>query len=180
MALLEVVTRCYKRPQMLRHNRASLERQTCPDWTQTMLVDDEGRGIAWAYAQLAEFEPKGAYVWILDDDDLCIDADLVRDLQAIAATFAPDVVMLRMDHGNGAILPDKFHWERTPARGYIGVSAFIVSRAMWMAHRHTFAPGHYSSDCDFISAVYAATDSVYWHNSIASRCQRVSKGLPEQ
>jgi len=179
MAFLEVVTRCYKRPQMLRHNRASLERQTCGDWTQTMLPDEEGRGIAWAYAQLAEFTPSGEYVWLLDDDDLCIDAELVSDLKTIASWVAFDVIILKMDHGNGQILPDKFHWERKPEQGHIGASAFVVSRATWMAHRHTFAPGRYESDFDFIRAVYAATDGVFWHDTIASRCQRISKGLPE-
>lgn len=179
MAFLEVVTRAYRRPQMLRHNRASLERQTCGDWTQTILIDDVGRGIAWAYAQLATFEPSGEYLWILDDDDLCLDADLVADLKDITSWIAFDVIMLKMDHGNGHILPDDAHWERPPAQGYIGASAFVVSRATWMGHRHVFAPGRYESDYDFIRAVYAATEGVFWHDTIASKCQRVSKGLPE-
>lgn len=179
MAFLEVVTRTYKRPQMLRHNRASLERQTCADWQQTMLPDEEGRGIAWAYAQLATFEPTGEYVWILDDDDLCIDAELVADLKTITEEFTPDVIILKMDHGNGQILPDEAHWQRAPQQGYIGASAFVVSRATWLEHRWRFAPGRYESDYDFIRAVYAAESDIYWHNTIASRCQRISKGLPE-
>lgn len=178
MAFLEVVTRCYKRPAMLRHNRASLARQTCGDWSQTMLVDEVGRGVAWAYEQLATFTPTGDYVWILDDDDLCLDDDLVKDLKTIVHWVPFDVVMLKMDHG-GWILPDKFTWERAPQLAHIGVSAFVVSRATWLAHRHVFAPGRYESDFDFISAVFAANPGVFWHDTIASQVQRVSKGAPE-
>jgi hypothetical protein len=71
---LEVLTRCYRRPGLLAANQASLRAQTCADWTQTLLVDEEGRGIAWSYVNMAGYAPHlvGEYVWILDDDDLCV------------------------------------------------------------------------------------------------------------
>lgn len=179
MPLLEIVTRCYKRPALLRHNRASVERQTCADWSQTMLVDEVGRGVGWAYDQLAAFTPTGAWVWLLDDDDLCLDADLVRDVGTLAAEFNPDVIMVKMDHGNGAILPDKFTWGRTPQLGHIGVSGYIVKREVWLDFRHAFTPGHHASDFDFIAAIFASDPEVYWHNTVASRVQQIGKGLPE-
>ena len=53
MAFLQVLTRCYQRPEMLTANIRSLLEQTDPDWEQTCLVDSQGRGIGWSYENLA-------------------------------------------------------------------------------------------------------------------------------
>ena len=42
---LSVVTRCYKRPDMLNENKASLRGQTDQDYEQLFIVDDVGRGV---------------------------------------------------------------------------------------------------------------------------------------
>lgn len=51
MSFLTVITRTYKRPGLLARNQASLAAQTDPDFEQILLVDDAGRGVAWANAQ---------------------------------------------------------------------------------------------------------------------------------
>jgi len=178
MALLEIITRTYKRPAMLRHNRASLERQSSHDWTQTMMIDHEGIGIAATYERLSTYEPGGDFVWLLDDDDLCVYEDLVADLYDVAFAHNPDVVMMKMDR-DGHILPDKFTWQKPPQLGHVCVSCFIVKRAVWMRHRSAFAPGTYSSDFNFISDVFERDYEVYWLDVVASKCQRVSRGEPE-
>jgi hypothetical protein len=181
MAFLQVLTRCYRRPRLLWSNIRSLEAQTDSDWQQTFLVDGEGRGVGAAQAALANYAPyvTGEWIFILDDDDKCIYADLVKDLKEIASWIDFDVVMLRMDHGNGRILPDDAHWQHPPQLSYIGCSAYIVKRQLWQRYAPVFGGAEYTSDFDFINAIFSSDPDVWWHDVIASQVQRVSMGLPE-
>lgn len=182
MPFLEILTRTFnQRPQMLAINQASLRRLTDPDWTQTMLVDDAGRGIGWASRNMAAYAPRlvGEYIWVLDDDDTCIHAPLVEELKFIHADSDPDVIMVRMDHGGGRVLPDDAHWGGAPEQGFIGCSAPIVRRAVWQAHAGAWASDRYTSDFDFVSAVWASQPAVYWHDVVASRVMKQSFGAPE-
>lgn len=182
MAFLQVLTRCYRRPRMLWSNIRSLEAQTDPDWQQTFLLDGEGRGVGAAQAALANFAPyvTGEYILILDDDDRLIRPRLVQEVKAIASEHHPNVIMVRMDHRNGRVLPDDSHWQREPQLSYIGMSAFIVKRSVWQRHAPVFGGAKYTSDFEFIDAVFASGDpDIYWHDVIASQVQRTSMGLPE-
>lgn len=179
MPFLEVLTRTYKRPKMLAANMASLEAQTDDDHIQTLLNDDEGRGIAWSYRNMASYAPflVGRYIWILDDDDLAVSQTLVADLKAIAAAHDPDVIMVKMDHGERGILPNGC-WERKPEHGGIGCSAFVVKRRIWQRHaKHLGA--HYAGDFEFISSVFERNYKIYWFDCVASRVQRISRGAAE-
>jgi hypothetical protein len=178
---LEVLTRCYKRPVMLAANQAGLQAQSSADWQQTLLVDDVGRGVAWANGRLAEYAPDlvGDYIWVLDDDDECIVPTLVNDLYVTATLYAPDVIMLRMDHKERGVLPDSKHWGKPPVRAHIGASAFVISRYIWMTHARAWASGTYDADFEFINAVWQSKPRVYWHDVVASRVQRISRGAPE-
>jgi hypothetical protein len=180
MAFLEVVTRTYKRPSMLAINQESLTQQTDGDYFQTLLIDDEGRGVAWANEQLATYTPRpdSEYIWILDDDDKCIHDTLIAELKEIAAETTPDVIMMKMDHDELGILPDDGHWHRTPRYGYIGMSAFVVKPQVWTNHSHAFATNE-GGDFSFISSVFQADYLIYWHDVVASQVQRISKGAPE-
>jgi len=182
MAFLEVLTRCYKRPKMLALNQASLSALTSGDWTQTLLHDEIGRGVGWSYHNLARYAPhlRGEYIWILDDDDLCTHLRLIEDLKSISQQNAPQVIFVRMDHGAPiGRLPDDAHWGQRPAWQHIGVSAFIVRRRVWQQHASIMLAGHYGSDFDFISAIWAARPRVYWHDVVAAQVQRISEGQPE-
>jgi hypothetical protein len=179
MTLLEIVTRCYKRPVMLAANQAALARQTDPDWRQTLLVDDLGIGVAAANARLADVQPVGRYVWVLDDDDLCMYDDLVHDLRKLETTKRPDVVFVRFDHGWLGVLPDDHRWRKQPDRGRIGGSGVIVRRDLWVHCCHQWRTGLYESDYDFVQAVYRAASSPHWLDVVAGRVQRISQGEPE-
>jgi hypothetical protein len=181
VSFLEVLTRVYRRPNLLMNNIRSLEAQSDRDWTQTLLVDGEGRGIGAAQAALSNHAPhvRGAYLWILDDDDLCTRPTFVAECKAIAAEYEPDFIVTRMDHGRRGVLPDDAHWQRAPAHGFIGVSAVIVRRDLWQRHAPAFASAHYASDFDFIRRLFEADPDVYWHDCIASQVQRISLGATE-
>ncbi|MBP8291221.1 MAG: hypothetical protein KAX65_00520, partial [Caldilineaceae bacterium] len=136
--LIEVLTRTNRRPTLLALNRASLAEQTSGDWVQTLLQDGESRGIGWSYANMAAYAPKlvGRYIWILDDDDVCVHPTLFAEVADLVAEHDPDVIMVQMDHGGAlGVLPDK-SWRRPPMLGNIGVSAYIVRREIWQAHAH--------------------------------------------
>jgi hypothetical protein len=181
-AFLEVITRCYKRPKMLKRNQASLRAQTDPDWIQTLIVDGIGMGVAWANENLALKAQYlvGEYIWLLDDDDECILPSLVADLKKIAHQHHPEVIMLKMDHGERGILPDNECWKNEElAPGHVGCSAYVVKRTVWQAYAWAWVPGAYDSDFNFFASIWADQPTVYWHDVIASRVQRISLGRPE-
>ena len=180
---MEVLTRCYKRPSMLAHNQASLRAQTCSDWKQTLLVDTQGRGIAWASENMGMHGAAhlvGQYIWVLDDDDECIYPALVEELKAIAGEHNPDVIMVRMDHGPLGLLPGPKNWGHSVSKGDVGASAYVVRQDVWRTCAMAWLPGEYASDFNFIAAIFAAGPVVYWHDVVASRVQRISRGAPEE
>jgi hypothetical protein len=98
-----------------------------------------------------------------------------------ATLNAPDVILMRMDHGPLGVLPGGAQWgQRALVRGQIGVSAFVVTGDIWRAFGACWAE-RYDGDYDFIAKVVAnRTVQIYWHDVIASRVQRISRGQPEQ
>lgn len=178
---LEIVTRCCKRPEMLKRNQASLHAQTCADWKQTLLVDSKGFGIAWASENLGMYAPHlgGEYIWLLDDDDECIRPTLVAELREIGRGPNPDVIMVRMDHGPLGVLPGPADWGQGVSLGGVGSSAYVVRRDVWVQCAGAWLPGEYASDYNFIAAIFAAGPAVYWHDVVASRVQRISIGRTE-
>lgn len=174
--LLDVLTRCYKRPHMLRENIRSMLSQTDQDFTQMLLVDGVGIGVAAANARLAQHSTTADYVWVLDDDDACIYPQLVEDVRRIARQHdKPPVIIVCMDHGAPlGVLPDEAHWQAEPAHGHIGVSAFVVRGDVWNHNCHAFASGNYHADYDFIRHVWRETGNGadwHWHPVIASKTQ---------
>lgn len=181
MPFLEVITRYYKRPNLLAANVRSLAEQTDRDYTQVILSDPDGRGIEWSYRNMAAYADKltGDYIWILDDDDMCIRPSLIEDLKAIVSQHGPDVIMLRMDHKQWGVKPS-FSWQQPPQLGDIGCSAYVVKRHIWQHHSRLWLEhGRYQSDYDFISSVFDGGYNVAWYDVVASRVQAISKGQPE-
>ncbi len=178
---LEILTRTFNaRPRMFAAHKLSLAAQTDRDFIHTVLVDSERRGIAWATENMAAYAPRlvGDYVWILDDDDLCILPTFVAGLKQIAILNAPDVIMIRMDHGAGRILPSA-RWGKAPRLSEIGVSAYVVRRDVWQAHAGAWLPGEYVSDYKFINSIWQSHPAVYWWDVVASRVQVQSMGKAE-
>lgn len=174
----EVLTRCYRRPAMLAQNQASLAAQSSQDWLQTLLVDEIGIGVGAANARLADVEVVGAYVWILDDDDLCTDSELFAAVRNVidSTTEPPAAVVVRMDHGSLGVLPPLKGWGRLPAQGQIGASALIVRRDIWYQYRDHWRSGRYESDYDFMAAVLRNESHIVWLDLVASAVQRISRG----
>lgn len=170
---LQVLTRTFgQRETLLARNHQSLLAQTDGDWFQTVIPDLERRGVPWANGNLSTVEAHGDWVWVLDDDDECVDAEFVAGLKWCVENDESDVVIVRMDHGSElGILPDDSHWQQAPAHGHIGMSAFIVRRDVWNRYRHLWQ-AVYHGDFLFIKGLWDAGVRFAWWDVVASRCQR--------
>lgn len=181
---------------MLAVNQESMRRQTDSDWVQTLLVDEQGVGINASHERLGAYAPNlvGDFVWILDDDDECICPTLVSDLKRIVSSTDANLIMLRMDHGGGRVLPSEATWGDDLIYGQIGVSAYVVERNLWQQHAGALTPGWYGSDYSLIRAIMGGVQDVTaamhwavwmrkprvrWHDCIASRVQAQSFGKAE-
>lgn len=181
MAFLEVVTRCYRRPLMLQANMDSMAMQTDKDFIHTLLPDEIGRGVEWSYENMRDYAPQlqGDYIWILDDDDMCIRPSLIEELKEIVDDYGPGVIMLKMDHGQWGIKPSH-SWEKQPELGDIGCSAYVVNSYIWQHHAElAWKETRYQSDFDFITSIFQGGYDTRWWDIVASRVQRVSLGRPE-
>lgn len=148
------------------------------DWIHSLLVDDEGHGVAWANGQLRRFDPIGDYVWVLDDDDECILPDMLNLLEDVVYKHLPDAVVVRMDHGPPlGILPDDICWGRYLYLGGVGCSALISSKETWLAHRESWGY-HYAGDYDYVDAVQCSDAVFYWWDVVASRANGRNMGAP--
>jgi hypothetical protein len=179
MPFLEVLTRTYRRPKMQAICEQSMREQCDMDYTQTLLNDPDGRGIAWSYMNMARYAPflVGDYIWILDDDDMCIRNTFIADLKDIVGVCDPDAIMVKMNHAERGILPNRY-WKQKPEMGDIGCSAFVVRRNIWQKHSK-YLGEHYAGDFDFIRSIFERDYKIYWFDCIASRVQRISLGSPE-
>jgi hypothetical protein len=180
MSFLEVITRHMEsRPNFIQDNFASLDMQTCDDWVQTLLVDDVGRGVEWANYQMGRYAPNlvGEFIWVLDDDDVCVCETFVEDMKRIVEEHDPDVIISKID-ANGVIPPDEL-WRKKPKVARIGMACFVVRRAVWQAHAEKFWP-KLAADYNFIFDVWAAgVYKWYWHDEVVMRIQQVGRGRPE-
>jgi hypothetical protein len=177
---LTVITRHMPaRAQLLANNVASLRAQTDQGYEQCVIVDREGRGAAWANANLRNYAdaPHGQYVLVLDDDDLLDRHTAIAEVRQ-AALSKPGVIMTRMDHGPLGVLPDAAGWGKEPVRGRIGISAAICRRDVWQEAALRFE-NCYDGDFPFVLAAYRSGRGVVWLDRVLTRVQRISRGQGE-
>lgn len=167
---------------MLETNQKSLDRLTDLDWVQTLLIDCKGHGVEWANFELGRRASEfiGDYIWVLDDDDVCTYRPLITDLKRIVKEHNPDAIMLRMDFKPGVILPPDELWGKSPQFTRIGMSSFVLRRAVFQRFASMAFTPKLGADYRLIRAVFDAGCSVYWHDVVAMRCQRAqSRGAEE-
>jgi len=174
---LEIITRHYaKRPNGLARNQESLARQTCDDWQQTLLIDHKGRGVEWANWHVRQYAPflEGDYIWILDDDDVCLCDTLVADLKRIVDEHNPDVIMMRAKCH--ALLPEDKYWRKPPVLTHVSSSSFVLRREVFQKHAPAITP-QLAMDYRLIHSVFdAGVHSVYWHDVVAMEAPRKGWG----
>lgn len=118
-------------------------------------------------------------MWILDDDDECIEPAFIERLKTFTQDDPPAVVIVRMDHGPLGVLPAEATWGQRPHVGGIGVSGFVVRADVWEA-THDLWQERYDADGLYIGSLWDMGYRFGWLDVVASRCQRfMSSGRGE-
>ena len=177
---LTIITRTFnQRPFGLQRCVDSVKAHNYGDIQHLVVVDSVGRGLGWSFTNLKNVAPSvlGEYVMLLDDDDYLTCANFV-DILSNVTSSNPEVIIVRMDMGDGRVLPGESNWGSEPVLGAIAVSCYIVRRDVWLEHVGDFVDA-YDSDFRFIDAVYKHGHQFEWLPVIASRVGNVSHGQPE-
>jgi hypothetical protein len=175
---LTIMTRhCVGREELLERNQRSLRRQSDPDFEQILIVDEVGRGLAWAEKQLEANRDRtsGCYVYILDDDDYLADDEFIKEAKRAASKFNPDVIMVRMRRlpYYPQVLPENGYWSKAPEMGHVGAPCYLVRRELWKAHIHRFSDAPYPGDFYFVRHLYDIGCSFYWLDRVVAEVDRV-------
>lgn len=178
MAFLQIVTRTFgRRPTLLARNQSSLAALRDPDWEQTLVVDEIGRGVNWANTNLANVPASSEYVWVLDDDDMCALPSLLSTLKRLRAA---QVIVMRTQHALFGVLPHNAHWGGRPVLGDCGWSNYFVRSDVWNAHRAVLANmACYEADHVFAAHLWDQGVGFVWHDAIAAIYPQASRGAAE-
>jgi hypothetical protein len=188
LPLLDVVTRHLVSPRraaLLEQQRASLAFPSA-DWVQTLLVDPHGRGVGASHVRLRTYEPYGRCVWVLDDDDLCLEPALLELLDESA-----DMQIFKMHYGaRQKVIPDAITWERGAAAAprpthaarrrfpsHISAQCVVFSRDYWLVCRHLWTDA-YDGDRQFLGAAYDHASRVIWTDRIIAALTHHNRGTP--
>lgn len=178
---LTIVTRRHpKRPSYFRNHSLSIERQTCQDYQKLNILDEIGRGVAWANRVLNEYKDgvKGEYVFILDDDDILINNNFIRDMKLIAQTTdEPEVIFVKGLIGR-RVLPTEKSWKTHPVIDNISTFNFVVRADVWKENIHAFGVDQ-AGDYAFINQVCLVPRRILWVDEVYCMTQRVSGGQAE-
>jgi len=95
---LTIITRCCKRPQLLRQNIRSIMRQTCWDVEQIFAPDRVGHDLKWANNRLIEQSSRitGMYVYPGDDDGTMVSKHFVGEVKYCAMQWNyPEIILVK-------------------------------------------------------------------------------------
>ena len=178
---LTIVTRSYKKPLCLEKNVESVKAQVDQDLEQVFIIDNVGRGLAWADVALNENKQRnhGKYIMILDDDDLITNKNFVMLLKQVAERLDPDVIIWRgkFTEINAILPPLDEYWSIRPNKQFIGSFNYCIRKEIYDEHIHVCNSG-LCGDYDLISTIFARQPppSLFWYNKILVSTQQKSFG----
>ncbi len=185
---LTIITRHHVgRPLFLQSCRESLLKQTDQNFEHIILVDDVGRGMLYANKIFNTMKSKtqiyGQYVLILDDDDIIIYPDFVKDLKKVISRVPvnPDIVYFKgIIYPYEKSLPDK-GWGDKPIHRDIGSFCFVTKPYLYYKHIHNWGTQEFSGDFLYLKRVHADPGAVNikWWDKVICQTLRVSKGAPD-
>lgn len=182
--VITIVTRSYKKPKCLERNIASVQAQTDRDYEQIFIIDDVGRGLAWADQALAanKHRNNGKYIMVLDDDDIITNKSFVSLIKLVSETSDPDVIIWRGKFSsiNLVLPPVDRYWGIKPVKAFIGSFNYCIRKEIYDEHIHICKTGA-CGDYDLIESVFNRVPfpSVFWYNKIFVATQQKSKGAGE-
>lgn len=182
MKTLAIITRVHpKRPNMLRICKESVKRQSCQDYEHLFIYDptESGYGMLAANKSFARQLVKigSRYVMVLDDDNILVDDNLVKDIKEIEA----DMIIFRgiVEGLPWPVLPPDDLWEKPIVCNHIDAFCVAVSRELWEQYKAHFGKASGGGDFHFMKAAFDHAENIYWHDKVVAETQRVSKGRAE-
>lgn len=152
-----------------------LERSLCklPDKygsiEHVIIHDNERRGLYSANCSFYENREKvsGEWVVLIDDDDILLDADLTKELQA-RDSFG--VVMAKVVI-RGRVVPTTVSWMREPVRSNVSGSGIIMRNEIFMRHIEAFRRPR-AADYYFIKEVFSFNYPTSWYDNVIIYCTK--------
>jgi glycosyltransferase involved in cell wall biosynthesis len=181
---LTIVTRSYKKPKCLKKNIESVKAQIDQDLEQIFIIDDVGRGLAWADTALNENKHRnnGKYIMVLDDDDIITHKNFVALIKQIAERTDPDVIIWRgkFTEINVVLPPLDAYWKVRPNKQFIGSFNYCIRKEIYDEYIHVCCSGS-CGDYDLIYSIFARQPSpkVFWYNKIFVSTQQKSRGTEQ-
>lgn len=183
MRTIAFVTRVHpRRPNMLKKCVESIKTQTSDDYIHILHRDDEtknGYGKYLANKSFAKLSPIDArYVMAIDDDNMLIDPNFVKNFKKIVNGNNPEIVFFKCRIGN-CVYPPPVFWKKPPVRCKIDGHCFAIRLDIWKKYIHEFGKKS-CGDYHFISVCYKNTKNHFWLDRIVSKAQKkAGHGLGE-
>jgi len=177
--LLSIITRVHpKRTKFLAICKESVSLQTNKDFEHLFLYDDSEKGKGRGYANQMfflkrnEINIKGDYVMVLDDDDIMVYNDFIKDLREIVKKDDYDMIIFKGELVGLGVVPHQHLWEKSPQRSGIGSFCIAVKKELWNKYIDEFGKHEVSGDFLFIKKCYENSKKVYWLNRVVCKTQR--------
>jgi hypothetical protein len=175
------LTRCHpQRPNMQKVCFDSVKNQTCDDYQHFLIQGAmrgadayssyKGSGFATEYGLTKPWPIEGHYVMVLDDDNMLVDSEFIKDFKELAERENPDIVFFKAEIKGWGIYPS---WAIPPVPGQIDWFCFAVKRDLWVKYiAEVNARPMASNDWLLIDKCYRNTKSVIWFNRMVASTQR--------
>jgi hypothetical protein len=174
------LTRCHpQRPNMQKVCFDSVKNQTCDDYQHFLIQgamrepDQYSRGdgkFAVEHGLTKPWPIDAHYVMVLDDDNMLVDMDFVKDLKELAQKENPDIVFFKAEIKGWGVYPS---WARHPVAGEVDWFCYAVKRWFWQKYiAEVNARPMASNDWFFIDKCYRNTRSIIWWNRMIASTQR--------
>ena len=182
---LSIVTRTCRRPRALAKCKRYTAAQDCQDYEHIIIVDEIGRGVAWANGMLAKrdwSDLNGDYVYILDDDNFLLKGAITA-MQNGSGAGQHDLLICkirRIDNlrASDPSFPQDEYWQKKPVYCHIDVGNVVLRKDLFL-HAVKYFTELYEADYDFISEAYRSAKSVNWVDYKIMAMRRSNQGVFE-
>lgn len=164
------------RPNMLKTCIDSVKSQSDNDYIHIFIKTDKtknGYG-KWnanrSFATITNIPAK--YSMVLDDDDMLIDNDFVKDFKEVIKERMPEIVFFKGNVHKLGILPRPGYWKRPPIYGQIASFCDAIRTDIWLKYIRIFGKRELGGDYCFISTCYHNTRNHLWWDRIVARTQK--------
>ena len=172
------MTRCHpQRPNMQKVCFDSVKAQTCDDYQHFLLqgsmrMNEDGTRAWEAGLRVKRWPLDAKYVMVLDDDNVLIYPDFVKELKELAKKENPDVVIFKGNHTNAGIIPS-INWGKAPVHCNIDWFNYAIKLDMWNKYIQELKHERgINNDYMLIRNCCRNTKSVVWMDRVVVKTQR--------